>query len=255
MTSKGNQQPARVREQFYTISLSRVRDLPEQEQPREVLERTGPSGLSDQQLLAVILRSGTKGLNVVDMAAGLLKQYGSLQALAQTSTADLAAVRGMGKVKAQVLQSAFELARRLSGPTPAAATVRTPEDAARLLRHEARVKEKESFWVLLLDTKYRLRRPPVEISQGILDASLVHPREVFKEAIRAACAAVVLVHNHPSGDPSPSTEDIRITRQLVEAGKIVDIEVLDHVILGTASEQRDKDHVSLRESGLVDFTV
>jgi DNA repair protein RadC len=109
--------------------------------------------------------------------------------------------------------------------------------------------------VVLLDTKYRLRRPPISISKGILDACLVHPREVFKEAIRACAAAVVLVHNHPSGDSSPSREDIKLTRQLIEVGKIMDIEVLDHVVVGTKSDRNPSGFTSLRESGLVSFST
>ena len=136
---------------------------------------------------------------------------------------------------------------------PAQPLVRTPEDAARLVRDRARTCEGEVFWTLLLDKKYKLRRPPVEITKGILDTSLVHPREVFKEAIRSSSAAIVVLHNHPSGDVTPSAEDLRITRQLVEAGKIVDIEVLDHVILGRASIGQEKDFLSVRESGLVKF--
>jgi DNA repair protein RadC len=238
----------------YEISPRRVCDIPKDERPREVFDREGPEGVSDRVLLAVILRSGVRGVSVVDLADRLLNHYGSLTALAQVSVDELRTVCGIGRVKAQVIKAALELARRLGRESlRETQTVRTPEDAARLLRGEARVKDQEVFWVLLLDTKYRLRRPPVEVTRGILDASLVHPREVFKEAIRSSSAAVVLVHNHPSGDPAPSAEDIRITRQLVEAGKIMDIEVLDHVILGRAPAPEAQDHMSLRESGLVAF--
>lgn len=238
----------------YILSPRRISDVPLRERPREVFERDGPAQVSDLVLLCIILRSGVRGISVIDLAERLLREYGSLTALARVSTDDLQRVPGMGKVRAQVLKAALELARRLQvEEAPSAVSVRTPEDAARLLRHEARVQEGESFWVLLLDTKYRLSRPPVTVSKGILNASLVHPREVFKEAIRSCSAAVVLAHNHPSGDPTPSPEDLRITRQLVEAGKIVDIEVLDHVILGQKQEGRAVDYFSLRESGMVNF--
>ena len=116
-----------------------------------------------------------------------------------------------------------------------------------------RTREEESFWVLLLDGKNRLMKAPIEVTRGLLDASLVHPREVFKEAIRSASAAVVLAHNHPSGDPNPSAEDIRITKQLVEAGRIVDIQVLDHVVLGRQSGAGSADFFSFREAGIVEF--
>ena len=122
-----------------------------------------------------------------------------------------------------------------------------------VMRERLRSREEEAFWVLMLDVKNRMLRQPVEVTKGLLDASLVHPREVFREAIRSTSAAVVLVHNHPSGDPTPSAEDVRITKQLVDAGRIVDIHVLDHVILGQADSQGSPGYFSLSESGLVDF--
>lgn len=242
-----------LREQHYAFSRP-MREVPEAERPREIFDRIGPENMSDKQLIALILRSGVKGRSVTDLADGLINEYGSLSALASVSAQDLASIKGMGRVRAQVIKAALELARRLAARGEGAATaIRTPEDAARLLRYEAWASDVECFWVLLLDRKYRLRRPPLRITLGILDASLVHPREVFKEAVRTSSAAVVLVHNHPSGDPTPSPEDIRITRQLVEAGKIMDIEILDHVILGRAGDGRTQDYLSLRESGLISF--
>ncbi|MCZ7591419.1 MAG: DNA repair protein RadC [Kiritimatiellae bacterium] len=253
MSSEGNGSSPVLREQHYSFSKP-MRDVPEAERPREIFDQLGPENMSDKQLLALILRSGVKGRSVMDLADGLLNEYGSLAALAAVSPEDLASIKGMGRVRAQVVKSALELARRLAARGEAApASVRTPEDAARVLRHEAMASDVECFWVLLLDRKYRLRRPPTRITRGILDASLVHPREVFKEAVRTNSAAVVLVHNHPSGDPQPSAEDIRITRQLVEAGRVMDIEVLDHIILGRAEGGRTHDYISLRESGLVSF--
>jgi len=247
------QRAAEWREQYYTFSRP-LRDVPEAARPRELFDRLGPEAMSEQHLLAILLRSGVKGRSVMDLAGGLLQEYGGLHALAEVSVDDLAAIRGMGRVRAQVIKAAMELARRLANSHQMdAATVRTPEEAARLLRAEAQTSDVESFWVLLLDRKYRLRRPPLRITRGILDASLVHPREVFKEAIRTSSAALVLVHNHPSGDPTPSAEDVRITRQLVEAGKVVDIEVLDHVVIGRRSAHDGRDFISLRESGLVAF--
>ncbi len=251
--SDEKQDPLVLREQHYAFSRP-MRDVPEAERPREVFDRVGPEHMTDKQLLALILRSGVKGRSVTDLADGMLNEYGSLGALAAVSASDLAAIKGMGRVRAQVVKASLELARRLAARGDAApAPVRTPEDAARLLRHETLASDVECFWVLLLDRKYRLRRPPLRITKGILDASLVHPREVFKEAVRTGSAALVLVHNHPSGDPQPSPEDIRITRQLVEAGRIMDIEVLDHIIMGRAEEGRSHDYLSLRESGLVAF--
>lgn len=253
MNSEGGENPQILREQHYSFSRP-MREVPEAERPREVFDRLGPENMSDKQLLALILRSGVKGRSVTDLAEGMLNEYGSLSALAAVSATDLASIKGMGRVRAQVVKSALELARRLAAQGDAAPiSVRTPDAAARLLRHAAMASDVECFWVLLLDRKYRLRRPPTQVTRGILDASLVHPREVFKEAVRTNSAAVVLVHNHPSGDPQPSAEDIRITRQLIEAGRVMDIEVLDHVILGRAEGERTQDYFSLRESGLVSF--
>ena len=233
----------------------RVCDIPERMRPREEMERLGVSNVGDEVLLAILLRAGTRGKNVVDLAREMLIKHGSLTQLASSSVDDLRRdFKGVGPVKAQVLIAALEIARRLAQEAlPKRYRVRTPDDAARLLRDTVRVLSNEVFWVLLLDTKNYLKRPPVEVSRGLLDASLVHPREVFRDAVRCSTAAVVVVHNHPSGDPTPSSEDVRITRQLVEAGKVVGIGVLDHVVLGKAAQEGACDYLSLRESGLVTF--
>lgn len=246
----------RANQTAYEISPRRIADVPERYRPREIMRREGFENVSVATLLAVILRSGVRGTSVLDLSDRLLNEYGSLSALSHATISEIRKkkIKGIGEVKLQVIQAALELARRMSKEDHSEnQCVRTPEDAARVLRADVIGKTQEHFWVLLLDTKYRMRRPPLEVTKGILDASLVHPREVFKEAIRSSSAAVVLLHNHPSGDPSPSSEDIRITRQLVDAGKIMDIQVLDHVILGRRTREADKDFVSLRESGLVDF--
>ena len=243
-----------VNEELYQIEPIRMADIPSRQRPREQFERMGAENVSEDVLLALILRSGVRGMNVVDLSRGLIQEYGSLTALAKASIEDLSRMRGMGKVKAQVLKSALELAKRLSEESaPIRHTIRSPEDAAGILRERMRTREEESFWVLLLDGKNRLMKSPIEVTRGLLDASLVHPREVFKEAIRSASAAVVLAHNHPSGDPSPSAEDVRITKQLVEAGRIVDIHVLDHVVLGRQGGGGGIDFFSFREAGIVEF--
>jgi DNA repair protein RadC len=232
----------------------RVCDMPERLRPREEMDRVGAANVSDDVLLAIILRSGVKGINVVDLARGLLKKYGSLTKLAGASVEELARIKGLGRVKAQVLKASLELGRRMNEElAPKRNCVRTPEDAARILRNDAKSLDREVFWVLLLDAKNGLRNKPNVVTKGLLDASLVHPREVFIEAIKTGAAAVVLVHNHPSGDETPSAEDIRITKQLVEAGRIVGIKVLDHVILGKAQVEGEKDYFSVRESGTVNF--
>jgi len=232
----------------------RVRDMPERLRPREEMARRGVRFVADDVLIAVILRSGVQGRNVVSLARDLLREHGSVRGLAECSVEELAARKGMGGVKAQVLSAALELGRRLTEESlPKRARVRTPADAARLLHNEVLTLEKEVFWVMALDTKNYLKGRPAAVTTGLLDASLVHPREVFREAIRRAAAGVVLAHNHPSGDVSPSAEDVRVTRQLIEAGRVVDINVLDHVILGAAAGKDGADFLSMRESGVANF--
>lgn len=232
----------------------RLHDMPERQRPREMVERFGIESVSDDILLAIILRSGVKGINVIDLARQLLNQYGSLTSIAKVPVEELMKLRGMGKIKAQVLKSALEMAKRLSEEaTPKLASIKTPEDVAQLLREKARTLEKEVFWVLLLNTRNILKCPPMEITRGLLNASLVHPREVFQYAVQTASAAIVLVHNHPSGDPEPSSEDIRITKQLVQAGHVIEIRILDHIIIGKQSSPAGKDFFSMRESGIIKF--
>jgi DNA repair protein RadC len=232
----------------------RICDLPARMRPREIIDLQGVQQAPDEVLLALLLRTGSKGANVVDVARALLARHGSLTALAASSVEDLTRVKGVGRVKAQMLKAALELGRRLTDERlPERVRVLQPGDAAGLLREQARTLEREHFWVLYLDRRNALKTRPVQVSAGLLDASLVHPREVFKAAVEHSAAAVVLVHNHPSGDPTPSAEDIRITRQLVDAGRVMDLQVLDHVVLGKPRAGTAHDFVSLRENGLVDF--
>ena len=233
----------------------RVQDIPLEARPRELFERLGVEHVEAEVLISIILRSGVKGLSVVDVARHLLTTYGSLTAMAQVPVEEYERIKGVGRVRAQVLKSALELGRRMTEEvTPEQPVITTPEEAVSLLRSRAKLEEGEVFWALLLDTKNRLKRPPAIISRGVLDASLVHPREVFREAIRTSSASVVLAHNHPSGDTTPSVEDLKITQQLVEAGSIIGIQVIDHIILGTARMTQEDDFLSLRESGMVDFS-
>ncbi len=232
--------------------------MPARLRPREAMDRQGAEHVSDVALLAVLLRSGSSGMNVVSLAEEILRHYGSLTALARAALPELSGnkkFKGLGKVKAQTLKAALELARRLAEETRDAGDrpVRSPEDVAGVLREMARTLDHERFWTLHLDTRNRVKGVPLEISKGILDASLVHPREVFKPAIQSGCAALVLVHNHPSGDPTPSAEDIRITRQIVQAGQVIGIKVLDHVVLGRSDTAGAKDYMSMREAGMVEF--
>ena len=238
----------------YEISLSRIKDLPDHRRPRELALEAGIPNVPDEVLVAILLRAGIRGQSVIDLARQVLDRHqGSLARLAEASHEELRAIKGIGAVKALELRAALELGRRATGeranPLP---LVREPAHVLDLLKTETARLDQEVFWVLLLDQKYRLRRAPEAVTKGILDASFAHPREVFREAIRMAAAAIIVAHNHPSGDPTPSAEDVRATRQLVETGKIVGIQVLDHVVIG-GNQPHPAPYVSLREAGLVDF--
>lgn len=227
----------------------RIKDLPAQERPRERLLNNGADSLKTSELLAIILRTGSKGFSAVDIAERLVQQFGTLDKLARAPLEDLQKVKGIGRDKAIALKSAFTLAQRMAQEIRQDSPVLDrPENIADLLREDSRYYEVETFQVLLLNTRRRLIRIE-KISQGTLDTILVHPREVFKLAITANAAAIVLVHNHPSGDPTPSEADIRVTRDLIRAGQLLKIDVLDHIILGARSQERAKDFASLRELG------
>jgi len=227
----------------------RLKDQPASERPRERLEARGADALSDAELLAILLRTGLKGTNVVDIGKQLTSKYRSLQSLAQASIEDLQTIKGIGRDKAVTLMAGFALARRMAEELrQEAPLLETPEQIANLLREQNRLREVETFQIVLLNVRRRLVDVR-EVSHGTLDTILVHPREVFKSAIAANAAAVVLVHNHPSGDPTPSEADIKVTRDLVRAGQLLKIEVLDHVILGRKTQERERDYVSLRELG------
>jgi DNA repair protein RadC len=226
-----------------------IRDMPEQERPRERLVAHGADALRHAELIAIMLRTGMKGVSAIEIAEQLLKKFVTLDGLARASLGELSQVKGVGRDKAIALKAAFTLAKRMAkemrGESP---LLDTPEQVADLLREENRFLEVETFQALLLNTRRRLIRME-KLSQGTLDTILVHPREVFRAAIAANAAALVLVHNHPSGDPTPSEADIKVTRDLIRAGQLLKIEVLDHVILGRATAERTKDYASLRELG------
>jgi DNA repair protein RadC len=227
----------------------RIKDLPSSERPRERLLRVGPDAMKTSELVAILLRTGLKGTSVIQVAEQMLARFGSLEKLSRAGVADLRKVKGVGSDKAVTLVAAFALARlmarELQHESP---TLDNPDTVAALLREENRQYQVEQFTVLLLNTRRKLISVE-RISQGTLDTILVHPREVFKSAISASASAIVLAHNHPSGDPTPSEADIKVTRDLIRAGQVLKIEVLDHVILGRASHERAKDYVSLRELG------
>jgi DNA repair protein RadC len=227
----------------------RIKDLPKSERPRERLEEHGADALRTSELIAILLRTGLHGVSAIQIGEQLLQKFGSLTALEKASIQQLREVKGIGRDKAIALKSAFTLARRMAAELHGEAPLLdTPATIADYLREENRGYEVEHFQAVLLNVRRKLIRVDV-ISRGLVDTILVHPREVFKKAIAANASALVLVHNHPSGDPTPSEADIRVTRDLIRAGQLLKIEVLDHVILGRRTEERPRDYVSLRELG------
>ncbi len=222
-----------------------IHDLPPADRPRERLQRLGVEALSAQEILAVLLGRGIAGESVMITAQRLLSQFGGLKGIAGASLEELSKVRGIGPAKACQIKAAVELSRRTDGhgdPTDKT-TIKTPEDVYNLTQGKLKGKKKEYFLAALLDTRNHLIRL-AEISVGSLDGSIVHPREVFKEAISASASSVIFVHNHPSGDTEASVDDIRLTKRLSEVGELVGISVLDHVIIG------GKNYLSMKRQGL-----
>ena len=221
-----------------------IHDMPTGERPRERLIRGGATSLSTAELLAIIFRVGAEGENVLALSNRLLAKYGGLGGLARAPFTDLQDEHGLGEAKVATLKAAFELGRRLTIASPDdRIQIRAPADAANLLMGEMSMLEQEHLRVMLLDTRNRILAVPT-IYVGSLNTSVIRVSELFREAIRRNAAAIIVVHNHPSGDPSPSPEDVSVTRNIVAAGKTLDIEVLDHLVIG---HQR---FVSLKERGL-----
>lgn len=227
----------------------RIKDLPRSQRPRERLEAEGASRLSNAELIAILLRTGLQGFSAVRVAEILLGRFQRLETLARASVDEIRSVRGVGRDKAIALKAAFTLAGRMASELQhEAPLLDTPERVADLLREDNRLREVEQLQVLLVNTRHRLIRVE-RLSQGTQDTLLVHPRDVFRAAIVANAASVIVAHNHPSGDPTPSAQDIKVTRDLIRAGQLLKIDLMDHVILGRLSETRGKDYVSLRELG------
>lgn len=225
----------------------KVKDLPDEERPREKLLTFGARYLSNTELLAILLRSGTRRKSVLEVAQEILSAYKheGLASIVNIPPGELIQIDGMGPAKAATLLAAVELGLRIAKkPADNKYIIKTPEDAADYAMPRLRYEKREHFAILLLDTKNQVITFP-DISIGSLNASIVHPREVFRCAIAHCASSIILVHNHPSGDPSPSMEDINITLRLIKSGKILDMEILDHIIIG------DNKYTSLKQQGMI----
>jgi len=231
---------------------NRLRSTAVAERPQERLEKHGASALSDTELLAMLLRSGTKGMDVLSLASRLIQDGGSLAGLIGWSVDDFHQLKGIGRVKALQLVTVMEVARRIllqqQGDTP---LLNRADLVANYLWPTTTGLAVEKFWVLCLNRKNRLIKC-IEITSGIATAALAHPREVFRAAISAGSPALICAHNHPSGDPAPSSADVQITRQLRDASRTVDIELIDHVIVGRPdADPLGRGYYSFRETGVI----
>jgi len=228
--------------------MRRIKDWPEEERPREKLLHRGADALSPAELLALVLRTGDAATktSALDHGRLLLSRFGSWRQLAGASVGELCRIKGIGPAKAAELQAVFEIARRFGAEAlqPGDRFTRS-EEVFRHYHERLRERKKESFFTLLLDSKNRLIRE-VQVSEGSLNASIVHPREVFGPVVRESAAAVLFVHNHPSGDPTPSREDLEITSRLKQVGDLMGVRVLDHIVVGNGS------YVSFADRGLLD---
>ena len=217
------------------MNCMKIKDLPDSSKPRERFLKHGPEALSDAELFAIILRTGTLDENVIDMSNRLIAEYG-LDKLFDCSLKELQKIKGIGPSKAMQILAMAELGKRYNqSQIPQKKKITCAEDVFNLMHEKLKDKKEEHFYVLMLDTKNNLIGEPVLITKGILDASIVHPREVFKQAIKNSASKIILVHNHPSGDPNPSREDLEVTKSIIETGRILEITLIDHVILGLNS--------------------
>ena len=249
---------------MYELNPVRIKDLPEDERPRERLRKYGPECLRDSDLLAIILKSGTKGITAVQLGEQILKAFeGDLKRMADNKSKQFEKIKGVGEAKAAQIVAAFELGKRLARFHANREKITSPADVAELMMSKMRYLQKEIVCVLCLDTKGGVTTKGITgeltdnlawgkkllsegtVFEGTLNASVFHPREIFRFAIEESANSIILVHNHPSGDPQPSQEDIRATKQLIDAGNQIGIKVLDHIIIG------DGIFVSLKEENLI----
>jgi DNA repair protein RadC len=227
-----------------------IREMPLEDRPRERLLNQGAHALKTAELLAILLRTGTTERPVLDLAEFLLAHFGSLEALSRAPVGELVRIKGVGPAKAIELKAAFAIAARLARSEAEARRIDNAEDVARLLGDEMRMLDHECLRVICLNTQHKLLAIE-EVSRGTLNESLFHPRDAFRPALARQAYAVIFAHNHPSGDPQPSAADLRVTRQMKAAGELLQIEVLDHVILGAPQNGNGKNYFSLRDEGLL----
>lgn len=221
-----------------------MKDMPEEMRPREKLMEKGEANLSETELLAIILGKGTRELSALELANVMMVKYRSMRKIKEASLEELIEEKGIGPAKAVAIKAAIEIGRRMSQDILQKDTIKSPDDVKNIVMEEMRYFDREHFRVIYLDRKGGMMEMQ-DISIGGLHSSIVHPREVFKVAVKKSAASIILVHNHPSGDPTPSTEDIEVTRRLIEAGNIMGITVLDHIIIG------DNTYCSLKTKGLI----
>ena len=231
------------------MSQLKISEMPQEERPREKLAAHGASALTDSELIAILLRTGIPGANAVEVGRQLLQKYGSLGGLSRCGVDELAKISGVGFAKATQLVAAFGLGQRLARETLSKQKIDSPELVNELVGPELRRLHKESLRVILLDTRYHLIRVE-EVSIGSVNESIAHPRDVFRPAVVSSAYAVIVVHNHPSGDASPSQTDHSLTRRLAEAAELLQIKLLDHIIIGAPSQQ-SPGYFSFKEAGVL----
>lgn len=222
-----------------------IKDIPVEDRPRERLLKYGPEVLSNAELLAILLRTGTKSENAISIANRIMGQQDGIKFLAFCTAQELSQINGIGSAKASQILAAVELGKRIRGyRTDKKIKIGSPSDAVDIVMEDMRYLRKEHLKVIFLNTKNQIIEVK-DLSIGSLNASVVHPREVYSEAIRKSSSSIIICHNHPSGDPTPSQEDINITKRLHEVGKLVGIDLLDHLIIGDGS------YISLKEKGIL----
>lgn len=227
-----------------------IREMTPEERPRERLQKEGASALKSSELIAILLRTGMKGVSAVEIGGQLLRAFGSLEALSRASVAEISRIKGVGPTKAVQLAAAFALGARLARSMAEERSLDTAAAVYDLLGEEMRLLDHEQVKVISLNTKLRLIAVD-DVTRGTLNESLFHPRETFRPALTRQAYGIILVHNHPSGDPTPSKDDLRVTRQLAQAGGLLQIAVHDHIILGAPGTDREAPWYSFKEHGIL----